>query len=76
MTALDPRLVDAVAVQRFGEDWDQLAPMQRFAVREDVAASLTAALALGWTPPETPEPCMYTHSHTREWCGNPGCRES
>lgn len=20
--------------------------------------------------------CAYTHSHTREFCGNPGCRES
>lgn len=20
--------------------------------------------------------CPYTHAHTRDWCGRPGCRES
>ena len=28
------------------------------------------------TPPLPPEPCPFTHSHTRAWCGHPGCRES
>lgn len=22
------------------------------------------------------EPCQFTFAHTREWCGNPNCRES
>jgi len=25
---------------------------------------------------ESFEPCTYTHSHTRHWCGNAGCRDS
>lgn len=40
--------------------------------------------ALEWSAPRmivmltapTTEPCEYTLSHTRDWCGNPGCRES
>lgn len=24
---------------------------------------------------QTFTPCEYTHSHTRNFCGNPGCRE-
>jgi hypothetical protein len=31
--------------------------------------------AMDFVKPEKPK-CPFTHSHTREWCGYPDCRES
>lgn len=31
--------------------------------------------AVEFVKPEKPK-CPFTHSHTREWCGYPDCRES
>lgn len=43
-----------------------------------VALLAAEAILAGFevTPKEPVEPCGYTVSHTRHWCGNPTCRDS
>jgi hypothetical protein len=52
VTAPDPRLVDAVAAERFGDAWPLFNDAGRDVIREQITDVLTAAVAVGWTPPE------------------------
>lgn len=40
------------------------------------ATLTTREVTIRHTPWIEVEPCQYTHSHTRHWCGNLMCRES
>ena len=42
----------------------------------DLVAVADAIIAAGFQKVAKVEPCGYTLSHTRHWCGNPTCRES
>jgi hypothetical protein len=42
---------------------------------DGIAAEVWAKLGMPSRAPED-NPCPYTHSHTRHWCGYDGCRES
>lgn len=54
--------------------------IERLAVTSDVkyakAKRVIEALEDLVDLPPFPNPCTYTFSHTREWCGHPLCRES
>ncbi len=43
---------------------------------DDEATYLAAEIISHLTAVSEGEKCQYTQSHTRDWCGNPGCRES
>ncbi|MEU2002013.1 hypothetical protein ACH47B_13060 [Rhodococcus sp. NPDC019627] len=42
----------------------------------NLVAVADAIIAAGFQKVAAVEPCDYTFSHTRHWCGNPTCRES
>jgi hypothetical protein len=43
---------------------------------DDLADRLRKAAQAARITVELLDPCTYSQSHTRDWCGHPGCRES
>lgn len=42
---------------------------------DTLRAKLTTAVLVA-VEQQQADPCPYSHSHTRNWCGHPGCRKS